>query len=422
MAGKTVRMQADAASEVASNASNGNVKKAGHSKPRMSLFHHVNDLNSMEDDMEAQGYSSYDSQQGKQGVWTKLCPCFKPKAPPWQQTLVIVRHSERRDRIDANYKSTPEGAAWPHDTPITEAGFKLASSVAAEIADLHAKARFGAIAVSPYRRCLETASEVAKVLNLPVVIDQEIGEVFDTAMPKEPNPFRSPTELREMCKALGLNVVNPVLDDGGFKLFGKPPVWPETLEDAKRRYVIRIENYIQQSADTRQNFVLVTHADAVAAALQLFERGFADIESMEFCARLIASRPFLKHTHNEETHGVYAEKWNVEFKGVEAAVPTAEEDQGMNKYYEKMHVENCDELQKMAAKRKDKRTKTDSMFDSALRIQAAERRQEILRKADKNVIMEGDSDSSPQASPKAEDSSPKADSCAEVIPGTVRSS
>merc|ERR1711865_686711 len=97
-----------------------------------------------------------------------------------------------------------------------------------------------------------------------------------------------------------------------------PPVWPETLEDAEKRYVIRIENYIEQSAETRQNFVLVTHADAVAAALQLFERGNADIESMEFCARCTATRPVLQTSVEDQQHGVYAQKWNVEFKGVEA--------------------------------------------------------------------------------------------------------
>jgi broad specificity phosphatase PhoE len=285
----------------------------------------------------------------------------------FHQTLVVLRHSERQDRMDPTYHSTPAGKEWPHDTPITEAGVKLATTVANEIQLLNEKAKFVAIACSPYRRCLETAAPVAKLLNVPVVIDQELGEVFDDTMPnpaKERSPFRSPTELADFADSLGMRLMNPELDDGGVKLFGKPPIWPETLEDAKKRFVVRIETYIEQSAQTRQNFVLVTHADAVAAALELFERGYADIQNMDFCARLVAERSLKGISAVEEQHGTYAEKWDVKFQGISAEV--CEGNKETDKYFEKLHVEQCDEVEKVAAARRKKRTQTDAVFDSTL--------------------------------------------------------
>lgn len=330
---------------------------------RKSLVHHVAETSG--GFASTKTSESTSSQSG--GCCARLRGLFGIKAvKKFHQTLVVVRHSERRDRMDPNYHFTPEGKQWPHDTPITEAGVKLAASVAEEIAVLNEKAKFVAIACSPYRRCLETAAEVAKRLNLPVVIDQELGEVCDDTMPKEPCPFRSPVELREMAEDLGLRLMNPELEDGGVKLFGKPPNWPESLDDAKKRFVVRIETYIEQSAQTRQNFVLVTHADAVAAALEMFERGFADIQNMDFCARLVAQRTVKGQHHSEveEQHGTYADKWQVDFKGVSAEV--CKGDKATDKYFEKLHLEQCDDTERMAAARRKKRTQTDAVFDSTL--------------------------------------------------------
>jgi hypothetical protein len=162
-----------------------------------------------------------------------------------------------------------------------------------------------------------------------------------------------------------MTLLNPLLEDGGLKLFGKQPAAPESLDDAKKRFVVRIQTYIEQSAETQQNFILVTHADAVAAALEMFERGFADIQTMEFCARLIARRD-VRQSQIAETvsTGVYADSWEVHFRGVQAEVAKPEENA---KYFERMHIDNCEETEKMATKRKEKRTKTDFMFTSAMK-------------------------------------------------------
>jgi broad specificity phosphatase PhoE len=224
----------------------------------------------------------------------RCCGLLPPKVAVFEPTIVVLRHSERKDYVDKTYKTSPEGQAWPVDAPLTERGIELAAEVAQELAVLHETACFAAIATSPYRRCMETAAQVAKALKLPVTIDQELGEVRDREMPKDHPAHRSPKQLVEMAEQLELDVLNPFLEDEGegfgegYKVFGKEPDWPETLDGAKLRYNVRIENYIEQSQKHQRNFILVTHADAVAAVLGVFQRGCADVQSMDFCARVVA--------------------------------------------------------------------------------------------------------------------------------------
>jgi len=179
---------------------------------------------------------------------------------PFRQTIVILRHSERLDHIDPEgYKASEEGKAWPFDTPLTAKGVQLAQEVARELGVLHASgASFAAVVASPYRRCMQTAAEVAKQLKLPVMIDQEVGEVWEKAMPSDRPPHRQPVDLETMSSQLGVTLKNPILPQGGVKLFGKPPQsWPETNEQGHRRCTVRVEYYIEQSALTKQNFIIV---------------------------------------------------------------------------------------------------------------------------------------------------------------------
>lgn len=304
-----------------------------------------------------------------------LCGCFRSREPrppppePFRQTMVILRHSERKDYVDPSYRSSEEGQAWPYDAPLTEAGVELARTVArelAEVSDGKLQANFVAIASSPYRRCLETAAEVAKLLDLPVLIDQEIGEVRERAMPSDMEAHRRGVELAKLVDDLGIRPLNPELEDGSLKVFGKQPPWPESLEDAKSRYIVRIETYIRQSAEQQQNLILVTHADAVGAALVMFERGGADVQKMDFCARVIVNRALTLAEEKDEEEGtsVYAHQWGVECKDIGADII---HDPKMAKLHEKMHMEVCEETEEIAVKRKMNRTKTDATFDKTLK-------------------------------------------------------
>mmetsp|Transcript_34645 Transcript_34645/g.80891 ORF Transcript_34645/g.80891 Transcript_34645/m.80891 type:complete len:349 (-) Transcript_34645:67-1113(-) len=242
----------------------------------------------------------------------------------FKQTIVILRHSERWDQMDPEgYKQSEEGKAWPFDTSLTANGIKLAQSVAKELAELHSQVHFSAVVSSPYRRCMQTAAEVAHLCKLPFMIDQELGEVWEEAMPQAGPPHRSPKQLQQMAAELRLDVQNPLLNEGGFKLFGIPPQkWPETIEQGHKRCMVRVEHYIDLSTSTKQNFIIVSHAPAVAALADLFQRGACDISKLEYCARVVAQRQCkdVEHTPTSPNAGktttVFADEWTVSSQGV----------------------------------------------------------------------------------------------------------
>jgi len=301
------------------------------------------------------------------GLQSLLPFCSSWRSQPFKQTLVLLRHSERCDYVDPRYKETQDGQEWPHDTPITTNGVVLAKDVAKELNRLHKQVRFAAIICSPYRRCLETAAVLARRLKIPTMIDQEMGEVWGKDMRGDPPPWRTDIDLQNLVDSLKLTVLNERLKSGGIKCYGKLPDHPETLEAAKARYTVRIEEYIEQSAETKQNFILVTHADAIAASLTMFERGSADIRDMDFCARVIAQRDVNapkdespKRQAPQVAASCYTSHWKVAWSALSLQKM---DDCGMEKFFEKMHLDNCKDHAKKSTERQRLRTKTDSMLD-----------------------------------------------------------
>merc|ERR1712129_24693 len=147
------------------------------------------------------------------------------------------------------------------------------------------------------------------------------------------------------------------MGEGGFKLFGKHGQWPETIRQGHKRSIVRVETYIEQSATNRQNYIIVSHAPAVAAMFDIFQRGLCDVQRLNYCARVIAKRSVRASTMSEE-HGVYAEQWDVDSKGVDTEL-------NLNAT-EEAHLTYCDEAQSNVANRRENRTKTDFVFDKTL--------------------------------------------------------
>lgn len=301
------------------------------------------------------------------GDSSNCCGLFgsKKASQVFRPALLLIRHSERLDYVDKEYKTSEEGKLWPHDAPLTEAGWALARTEAEELAKLHQELNFAVVATSPYRRCVETASVFAKRLGLPMVLDQEVGEVWEKNMGEDPLPWRKPAQLQEMLKELKVEeVLNPILEDGGIKLFGKLPKFPESLDRARNRMVVRFEAYIRQSEALKQNFIVCTHADGIAAAVNMFERGLPDITQMDFCCRVLARQNKKGNDGKDSDDNTFAKQWVAEIKGIHAS--KAEMTEGAQKYWEKMHLENCEEHQERVHERKKSRTQTDKMFDESL--------------------------------------------------------
>lgn len=290
-------------------------------------------------------------------------PRSAPEQLEFRPTVVLLRHSERLDYVDKNYKETEEGKEFPHDAPLTQPGWKMAEEAADDLAKLHNEGlMFAAVATSPYRRCVETAAVIAKRLNVPIVLDQEIGEVWEKKMGDK--PWRSPSELKKLLNDLMVpKVLNPLLGDGGYKLFGKVPQYPETLEKARNRMVVRFETYIRQSEELEHNFILCTHADGMAAACGMFERGCADVTRMDFCSRIIARR-IPQGKDASEDMNTFAKRWDVELKGIEIENKGEGATEKMNEY---IHSMACEENEQMVVSRREKRTSTDKTFDAKMK-------------------------------------------------------
>jgi len=283
----------------------------------------------------------------------------KKKQPKsFNQNIIVLRHSERLDHVDKRYK---EAGVRVFDSPLSQRGLELAEEVAGELAELTAGQRFTGVVCSPYIRCIQTAAAVCKRLSIPIILDAEICEVWDEEMPSDRPPFRTPVELQALMAEIGLEAKNPLLPEGGLKLFGKNPKWPETIKDSHSRYLVRLGTYIEHSHTMHQNFILCSHAPAVVAALDIFQHGMVDIRGVDYCAYVSASRS-IEYNLKEGTREVdaFLGVWDVKQSRCNAEIvddPMREVD----------HEECVEAAATNSIKRRQQRTKTDKLFEDALK-------------------------------------------------------
>jgi len=166
--------------------------------------------------------------------------------------VVVMRHSVRLD-------DAVDGALWddagarPYDPPISDAA--LPGAACAALAHL----RIGAVACSPFRRCVETAGHVARALGVCAVVrDARLGELMHRVRAcggAGPLSYRSDADVDA---ALGPGVAR------GGPTRGRAPNWDEAPGDGARRFLSAL-------ASLRAEFgrlVVVTHGDLVAAAAE----------------------------------------------------------------------------------------------------------------------------------------------------------
>ncbi|CAE8599324.1 unnamed protein product, partial [Polarella glacialis] len=212
------------------------------------------------------------------------------------QLFGVIRHSERADGIYAfhegdRWTSSDDFRRWPLDPPLSDAGHEEAEELGRKIQDFatHKGGKFHVVVCSPYLRCVQTAMNICKQLGPEVrlLIDLSLGEVFGPEVLGRTQPvghYRSVEHAARLCRSQGVNCV--------FRAIGRQPVWPETLKDARRRYVLRFLSFLQRGAVTRRNFLLVTHADCVGAVLGVLpDKTNFHVEKVDYGATILGSRP-----------------------------------------------------------------------------------------------------------------------------------
>ncbi|KAF3440079.1 hypothetical protein FNV43_RR18357 [Rhamnella rubrinervis] len=216
--------------------------------------------------------------------------------PHAYQNVVVMRHGDRIDNFEPLWVAT---AARPWDPPLVEAGKKRAFSTGQKL-----RTRMGfpihRVFVSPFLRCVQTASEVVSALcardddpnaidpsRVKVSIEYGLCEMLNTgairsdSAPKDGNFGFKISELESIFPA-------GTVDHSVEPLYKEMPKWEETLSGARTRYA----EVIQALADKypTQNLLLVTHAEGVGVSITEFLEGTVVYE-VEYCAFAELRRP-----------------------------------------------------------------------------------------------------------------------------------
>lgn len=154
-------------------------------------------------------------------------------------TLWLCRHGQRRDTVDPDWAAT---ADRPHDPPLTDHGRWQAR----QVGDRLAGAGVDAVYASPFSRTVETASLVAERLDLPVYLEDGLGEHLN------PEWFDSAPQVRS--KDALARAFDPVSLDHEPVLV---PSFPETGAEAAARAVEATRRLLDSGHDGDDGAVLL---------------------------------------------------------------------------------------------------------------------------------------------------------------------
>jgi len=185
----------------------------------------------------------------------------------FQQAVAVVRHGERLDSTP-QWSSYVDRASWPLDPPLTVEGHTSAREVGVYLQqNLPAgAARFEVIVSSPFLRCAQSASEIARVLQIPVILDRDLGEIMSKEFHQvRTKPHRSPEELTKVLHHDFHDVKYALRADGCLKVVGGTPRFPETLKLANQRFCLKAQKIVQAAGAALKSVIIVTHADGMAA-------------------------------------------------------------------------------------------------------------------------------------------------------------
>jgi len=196
----------------------------------------------------------------------------KLEGKPAKQMFAVCRHAERADSawsescVGPAWHETDEFLRHPCDPPLSAAGLAEASAMGhrmKKFAEENGQS-FHFVVSSPYYRCVQTAVEIIKILGTgtELLLDASLGEVYnqDTMGVFEPSePVRARDAALDLCSDAGITCRGPVR--------GKWPVWRETVRDSKWRVGTSFLKLLRSSTAERTNFIVVTHAEGVGAAL-----------------------------------------------------------------------------------------------------------------------------------------------------------
>ncbi|KAH9603046.1 hypothetical protein KSS87_006281 [Heliosperma pusillum] len=198
----------------------------------------------------------------------------------FDQNVIVMRHGDRRDNFDPNWVKT---AARPWDPPLIEEGRARAFRTGLELRD-SLGFPINRVFVSPFLRCVETASEAVSALcsaeHGGVSIEYGLCEMLNEAAIRPqcaPKDGKFPFNISELEAMLPAGTVDGTAE----KIYPEMPSWGEAVSASRSRY----GHIIQALADKypSENLLLVTHGEGVGTSVSTFMKD-ADVYEVNYCA------------------------------------------------------------------------------------------------------------------------------------------
>lgn len=207
------------------------------------------------------------------------------------QTIWIARHANRLDFVNPDWFNTAERR---YDPPLSDDGLVQASQLAQRLKS----EKIAAIFASPFLRTVQTANQVAEVLDLPINLESGLSEWLNPQWMSE-NPERMAiAELTALFPRINPNYTSRVIAQ-----------YPETEEIALARSG---ETAQKLAAEFREEILLVGHGASVLGATMGL---VGDIAKTEITASLCC---LIKVTGQEPN-------WVLELKGDTSHLTQVEE-------------------------------------------------------------------------------------------------
>ncbi|XP_047318297.1 uncharacterized protein LOC124921657 [Impatiens glandulifera] len=216
--------------------------------------------------------------------------------PPFYQNVIVMRHGDRLDNFDPLWTTK---ATRPWDPPLFDAG-----KVRAFIAGQKLRTQLGfpirRVFVSPFLRCVQTASEVSSAL---CAINDDPIKTSSVDIQIDPSKLKVSIEYG-LCEMLNREAIRAsvapkdgefsfniaelqtllpsgIVDQSTVPLYDKLPKWGETVLGARARYVQVIKDLADKYPS--ENLLLVTHGEGVGTAVSAFMKDVTVYE-VEYCA------------------------------------------------------------------------------------------------------------------------------------------
>ena len=163
------------------------------------------------------------------------------------QTVWIARHGNRLDFVNPKWFDT---ALRRYDPPLSDDGFVQARELGQRLKSERIKHIFA----SPFLRTIQTANEIAQILDLPIKLEAGLGEWHNGEWMTE-SPETHPQEfLQQKFPLIDWNYQSHLY-----------PQYPETNEDVDRRTAATVRQLVSEYSE---DILIVGHGASVYGVTQ----------------------------------------------------------------------------------------------------------------------------------------------------------